>query len=296
VVEWNESYDDLPIGQARKFGELLQRATELLQDEGHPQPRNLAIQVFRAFRGPEDFHRPLPELDRDIPQLEASNYISVIDEVATGAPLAAIVGWAGFRHLTLDVNEHTLIPRPETEGLVDLALARVSTGVVADIGTGTGAIALSLAREGAFRLVIGTDISRKALVVARRNGRRAGLKVSWRPGDLLEPLGTNKLDLLVSNPPYLTALEYDELDWRVREYEPATALIGGHDGLEPYRRLLAGAQQHLNPGGWIALEVDSRRARETAEIATAHNWSEVRIYDDLFGRARYLLARREETP
>lgn len=296
MADWHESFDDLPIGQARKFGELLQRATEFLQEEGHPQPRNFAIQVFRSFRGPEHYHQPLPEPDGEIPHVEASTYIGVVDEVASGAPLAAVVGWTGFRHLTLDVNEHTLIPRPETEGLVELALMRASTGIAADIGTGTGAIALSLAKEGQFRLVIGTDISRKALSVARRNGRRTGLKVSWRPGDLLEPLGTNKLDLLVSNPPYLTALEYDELSWRVREYEPATALIGGHDGMENYRRLLAGAQQHLNPGGWIALEVDSRRARETAELATAHNWSEVRIYDDLFGRARYLLARREETP
>jgi release factor glutamine methyltransferase len=179
---------------------------------------------------------------------------------------------------------------------VELALHRVREGVAADIGTGTGAIALSLAHEGDFAKVIGTDLSREALVLARRNGRHTGLKVSWRMGDLVAPLRGQPVDLLVSNPPYLSVLEFDKLDHTVRDWEPAAALIGGSDGLEFYRRLFLEAPSVLRPGGWIALEIDARRPQQTAELATAHGWNDVRIFDDLFGRARYLLARREGTP
>ncbi|HRP07608.1 MAG TPA: hypothetical protein PLL69_03880 [Gemmatimonadales bacterium] len=131
-------------------------------------------------------------------------------------------------------------------------------------------------------------------MLARRNGRATGLKVSWRLGDLLEPLRGRKVDLLVSNPPYLSVLEYDELDISVKEWEPASALIGGPTGLEPYQRLFAAGSTAMNPGGWIAVEIDARRADETARIATDNEWRDVRVYDDLFGRPRYLQARWED--
>jgi release factor glutamine methyltransferase len=278
------------------FGDLVQRAMRLLEGEECAEPRRQAIQIFRALRGAEMYSAPLPDADTVIDGKAADEFICAAEEVGMGRPLAYCAGWTGFRHLTLFTDPRALVPRPETEGLIDLALNRVRTGIAADIGTGTGAIALSLAHEGDFRQVIGTDVSRDALVLARRNGRHTGLKVSWRLGDLLTPLRGKPVDLLVSNPPYLSVLEFDKLDYSVKEWEPATALIGGSDGLEFYRRLLAEGPALLNAGGWIALEIDARRPQQTAEIATAHGWQDVHIFDDLFGRARYLLARRETMP
>ncbi len=292
--EWETP--DEPIERGLTFETMVSTATVLLRDVGLHPARNLALQAYRALRGPARFNLSLPEPENEVEPAEANRYLEIIEALSDGAPLAAAVGWTGFRHLSLEVSGDTLIPRPETEELVELALARVSTGVAADLGTGTGAIALSLVKEGSFSRVIGTDISPGALRIARRNGKQLGLKVDWRRGDLLESLAKTRVDLLMSNPPYLTPMEYDALPRSVKNWEPATALIGGHDGMEFYRRLLGLAQQHLNPGAWIALEVDSRRARETGELAKSHGWADVRIQDDLFGRARFLLARRGETP
>jgi release factor glutamine methyltransferase len=278
------------------LGQLWEQAAELLEDAGIAAPRREALRLYRVLTGPEAVTAPLPDRETVVSFEAGRDYLGAVEDFSIGMPLAYLAGWAGFRHLTLACDRRALVPRPETEGLVELALLRVREGVAVDVGTGTGAIALSLASEGSFARVFGTDLSPDALALARRNGRRTGIKVTWLVGDLLAPLGGRKVNLLVSNPPYLSTLEYDALEPGVREWEPATALIGGSDGLEFYRRLLAEAPAVLEPGGWIALEVDARRPQETAALATAHGWIDVRIFDDLFGRARYLLARRETLP
>ena len=210
---------DWPGGDSfQTFGDVVDRATEMFRKEALPDPRNLAIRIYRARRGPARYHAPLPDADELSPDEEVERVFDMLTEVAWGRPIAYSVGWTGFRNLAIYTDRRALIPRPETEGLVELALARVRTGVAADIGTGSGAIALSLAQEGAFDQVIGCDLSREALVLARRNGRATGLKVSWRLGDLLAPLRGRPVDLLVSNPPYLSVLEYDALDEMVRNW------------------------------------------------------------------------------
>jgi release factor glutamine methyltransferase len=177
---------------------------------------------------------------------------------------------------------------------VDLALARVREGVAADIGTGTGCLALSLRQEGDFREVIGVDVSAGALALAAENAALAGLAVRWVEGDLCGPLADASVDLLVSNPPYLTRAEYEALDGAVRDWEPGLALASGEDGLDATRRLLAGGRRVVRAGGWIALELDCTRAGASAEMACAAGWHDVRVERDLFGRERYLLARRSE--
>jgi release factor glutamine methyltransferase len=291
--EWSEESLFEAHDRDHTFGELLEEGTRLLGEFDRAHPRDDAIRLFRSLRGPDAYSTPLPDVHAVIGAEQSLQFILATQHLGTETPFAYVVGWAGFRHLVLATDRRALIPRPETEGLVDLALLRVREGVAADVGTGTGALALSLAREGEFSGVIGTDVSPGALELATQNGERNALLVSWRLGDLLAPLAGERLDLLVSNPPYLSTLEYDALDPSVRDYEPATALIGGLDGLDFYRRLLAEAPAVMAPGGWIALEIDARRPRESAEIATAHGWTDVRIFDDLFGRPRYLLARRE---
>ncbi|HEU5040776.1 MAG TPA: methyltransferase, partial [Gemmatimonadales bacterium] len=172
---------------------------------------------------------------------------------------------------------------------------RVAAGRVADIGTGTGALALSLAQEGGFEQVIAVDLSAAALALAAENRRASGLPVTLVRGDLCGPLAAGSLDALVSNPPYLSAGEYAVLDASVRGWEPAAALVSGEDGLEATGRLLDDGRRVVRPGGWVAIEVDSARAGACARRAGELGWDAVAIHADLYGRERYLLAQRSAT-
>jgi release factor glutamine methyltransferase len=222
------------------------------------------------------------------------------DRRASGAPLQYAVGRASFRKLTLDVDERVLIPRPETESLVDLVLQRCKTGVVADVGTGSGAIAVALATEGTYEGVIATDISLDALEVAKANAARyAGVRkaeVTFQHGDLLTAV-SNQLSAVVSNPPYISYNEIDALPALVRDWEPALALFSADDGMAITRRLVHQAADHLESGGLLALEVDARRASLVAElVATNSRYEKVSVQLDLAGRERFVLATRREQP
>jgi release factor glutamine methyltransferase len=270
--------------------ELLDEAARRLRDAGIESPRLAARRLWSALRGDDTLLALLTE-DAGIADADAARLQEWVERLAGGEPLAYVTGATDFRHLQLRCDRRALIPRPETEMLVDLVLERIRTGLAADIGTGTGAIALALRQEGAFAEVIGVDCSPDALALATENGARTGQIVSWRLGDLLEPI-TETLDVLVSNPPYLTEAEYAALDPSVRDHEPRLALPSGEDGLTASRRLLDEGRRVVREGGWIALEVDCRRAVATAALAEGFGWREVLVQDDLFGRARYVLARR----
>jgi len=220
---------------------------------------------------------------------------------AEGAPLAYAVGRANFRHLTLDVDERVLIPRPETELLVDLVLERCTAGgIVADVGTGSGALAIALAREGKFDEVIGVDISSDALDVARTNAAyyAAMTRTPMRfvQGDLLGSSAVPRgLAAVVSNPPYISYAEIDELPSSVRDWEPAVALFSPGGGMEITARLVHQAATALTPGGLLAMETDARRASLTAELlATDARYANVAVHLDLAGRERFVLANRRE--
>jgi len=230
-----------------------------------------------------------------------------------GEPQAYVIGTAAFRTLHLAVTRDTLIPRPETEGLVEHVLrwgaerrapraeplrgpgprAHDYLPVALDIGTGTGCIALSLAVEGRFQCVVATDISEAALAMAAANREAIApaVPVEFRRGSLFAPIAPGeRFDVIVANPPYITDREYVELDPSVRDWEPRVALVAGADGMHHVRALLAGAGARLVPGGLLAIEVDSRRAERACAAARAGGWPDARIDVDLFGRPRYLLA------
>ena len=226
---------------------------------------------------------------------EVGGFQAMVRRRAAGEPFAHVAGRAGFRSLLLRSDRRALIPRPETEGLVDLLLTRLRTGRVADVGTGTGCLALSLAAEGNFERIIGIDLSPDALAIAAENRTLTGLPVDLVRGDLCGPIAGAGLDALVSNPPYLTASEFEVLDPSVRDWEPAVALTSGPDGLAATRRLLDDGRRVLRAGGWIALEVDCTRAGRCAALARGLGWNEILVQNDLFGRERYLLARRSAT-
>ncbi len=236
---------------------------------------------------------------RPVDRATRQRFTRAVDRRAEGVPLAYVIGTAAFRHVELLVDERVLIPRPETEGLVEHVLAFCSRGMPCDrtlaaleIGVGSGCVVSSLALEGRFGRMVGTDMSRDALAVAQQNVDRFALanRIELRYGQFFEPVRGERFDVIVSNPPYVTPTEYATLDAGVREFEPEVALVSTPDGLEHIRQLCAGATRHLNPGGFLALEIDSRRASEALEIARDAGFEDAHIERDLFGRSRYLLA------
>ena len=281
----------MPSVTAPSLADLLAIARETLARAGVEDPSREALRLW-ADLADEAPGAALLRREARVPDDRAERFRTWVARRAAGEPAAYVTGRAGFRLLELRCDRRALIPRPETEGLVERALARVRTGIAADVGTGTGCIALSMRQEGGFDRVIGVDASPDALELARANGRATGLEVEWLLGDLAAPLADASLDLLVSNPPYLTEAEWTGLEAGVREWEPALALHSGADGLDATRRLLADAPRVVRPGGWIALEIDVNRAGEVAGLARGGGWRDVVVERDLFGRERYLLAQR----
>ncbi|MDX2194351.1 MAG: peptide chain release factor N(5)-glutamine methyltransferase [Gemmatimonadales bacterium] len=269
---------------------LRARATARLEAAGVAAAAREALDLWAHARG---VPVAAAALDTEAPDAIVQRFEAMVARREAGEPLAYVLSWWPFRHLVLAVDGRALIPRPETEQLVDLALARMRTGDAVDVGTGTGCLGLSLAREGAFASVTLTDASVHALALAQENAERCGLGVHLVCGDLTAPLEDASRDLLVANPPYLTTAEWDALAPAVQAWEPRLALDGGHDGLVPYRRLLEDGRRVLRPGGWMALEVDATRARAVAALAHAHGWDAVTVQEDLFGRERFVLARKD---
>jgi release factor glutamine methyltransferase len=275
---------------------MIDHGAERLRLAGISEPRRQAHRLWADLHG-HGSAGAFPGHDLPVESQAASRYQRAIGRLALGEPLPHVTGWVGFRHLSLRIDSRALIPRPETEGLVDLLLQRVRSGVVADVGTGSGCIALSLATEGAFSRIVAVDRSAAALALARLNCDLVGSarQVELVEANLCSPLRPGALDALVSNPPYLTAAEYASLDQSVRDWEPALALVSGEDGLEATFRLLDQGRRALRAGGWLAVEVDCSRAEVAAGQARAFGWEDVSVHTDLFGRERYLLARRSET-
>jgi release factor glutamine methyltransferase len=275
-----------------RLGDLMREARAVLHEAGVPEPARECRFLWECVGGGslDRYQDPSTTVGGDL----AGRFAVQVERRCRGEPLAYVTGVAGFRRLGLAADRRALIPRPETEGLVDLLLKRVRTGVVADLGTGSGCLALSLADEGSFSRVIAVDRSREALGLAAENAKRTGLSVALVAGDWLAPLAGATLDAVVSNPPYLTSREYEELDPAVRAWEPAAALASGADGLGATRELLRSAPAVLRAGGWLVMELDCRRADASAAMATGLGWQSVTIEHDLFGRARYLLAQRSD--
>lgn len=213
-------------------------------------------------------------------------------------PVQYAEGKAYFRHLELRVDERVLIPRPETEVVVEwaLKLAGSGGGIALDIGTGSGAIALSLALEGGFERVIATDVSADAIDVARENlalvAARLRTPVELRVGSFLAPVLGAGAQLLVSNPPYIAAGELPSLPANVRGWEPPLALLSEDGGMAATAAIIEGAHRVLAPGGWLVLETDSTRARAVESAVLARKqYCDIAVHQDLTGRDRVLVAR-----
>ena len=286
----------LPIGT---IGDLLAGCAAMLESEGVAEPQREAREIVAAVLDVPKFWAAANAVADASPQV-ARSVIRAAMKRASGMPLAYAVGRASFRHLTLEVDERVLIPRVETEVLVERVLERCTpkTRAIADIGTGSGAIALSLAFEGKFERVFATDVSLDAINVAKANAASLskGLQspVVFRHGSLLAPLRGEKLDAIVCNPPYISFAEIGELPADVRDWEPSLALLSAQDGLSVTRELIHQAPDAIPSGGFLALEVDTVRAGTVAEmIAVDGRYAEIEVLLDLTGRERFVFARRD---
>lgn len=227
--------------------------------------------------------------DESIDASRAANYHAWIERRARGEPVAYLTGTRGFHELDLHVTPDVLIPRPETELLVDQALQRIpvdADGAVADLGTGSGAIALAIAKARPRVRVVATDASEEALQVARANAERLGLRrVEFAQGDWCDALGDAVFDLIVSNPPYIAEGDSHLHEGDLR-FEPLAALASGVDGLDAIRIIVRGARAHLHEGGWLMLEHGFDHGPAVRDLLAAHGYVRVFTERDLEGRER----------
>ncbi len=266
----------------KPLAELLRSATQALGDRyeaelllGHALGRDRAWLMAHG---------------RDVPDAAQSEaFAALVQRRLAGEPVAYITGVRGFWTMDLEVNPAVLIPRPETELLVEQALAHLPPEGpcrVADLGTGSGAVALAIAGERPQADVVATDVSREALAVARANAVRLGRdNVRFAAGAWWQPLAGQKFDVVASNPPYVAAGD-KHLDEGDLPFEPGQALVGGPDGLADIRAIVAAAGQHLLPGGWLLLEHGFDQGEAVRDLLQRHGFVAVSTARDLAGIER----------
>lgn len=258
--------------------------------KGQERPRAEAeILLAHVLKSSRSFLWAWPEHLLSVEQW--SRFQRVVQRRAEGWPVAYLTGEREFFGLPLQVSEDVLIPRPETELLVEAALARLPQGpcVVADLGTGSGAIALAIASQRPEVRVMAVDASPRALALARANAERLGVSnVEFYGGDWCTGLPALRFDLLVSNPPYLRAND-PHLGQGDLRFEPRMALVAGEDGLEAVRAILACAPAHLSPEGWLLLEHGYDQGKAVADLMHAAGWRQVLTLTDWLGHGRVTL-------
>lgn len=281
--------------------ELLRLAAGYLAQRGSPSARLDAELLLAHALGMSRLDLYV-QFDRPVNAAETDRFRELIRRRGHGEPVAYLVGEREFRGRSFAVNPAVLIPRPETELLVEAVLGVLRDdgcrgGWVVDVGTGSGAIAVSVALEHPGCRVAAVDVSPDALEVARTNAERHGVAdaIAFFQGDLLQPLeeeDTAPLEVIVSNPPYVTEQEWGQLDKTVRDYEPRIALVGGPDGLSVVRRLIADSRRLLPEGGVIALEVGAGQKGAVDNALEGAGFRRRMWHDDWAGHPRVVVACR----
>lgn len=288
----------------RALLEYLNLAAGHLKASGVENPRLDAEVLLADVLGIERIQLYVQH-DRPLTPAEVDAYRRSIARRARREPVAYITGRREFFSIELAVDRRCLTPRPETEHLVEAALEEIRRRFahkeqvrVADIGTGSGAIAVSIAKSEPRAVVTAVDIDPNALEVARLNVERTktAYRVRLVRGDLLQPLGDEAYDAILSNPPYIAEGDWPGLPADVREYEPRHALVGGADGLEVIRRLVAEAKEKLGPGGFLAVEIGADQGERVSALASAAGYAQHWIVKDLAGRDRVVVMAKESEP
>jgi release factor glutamine methyltransferase len=279
---------------ALTIGEVLTRSTDHLAGKGAERARLDAERLLAHVLGLERIDLYM-HLDRPLSPAELDAARELVARRAQGEPLQYVLGEWGFRRLLLAVDRRALIPRPETEIVVERCLALLEgldSPRVLDVGTGSGAIALAIADEHPGARVTGVDVSDEALSLARQNAEGTGIAVELRRHDLFAGLPGEEWDLIVSNPPYVRADELDTLPADVVEWEPEIALVG--DGQTD--ALVRDASTSLRPGGALVLEVNEHAASEVAALLAGHGYAAVVVTPDLAGAERVVEGRTPAEP
>lgn len=283
-------------GRAWRLLDILENTSRFFASKGLENARLQAELLLAAVLGVKRLDLYL-QFERPLHRSEVDRYREYVRQRLRRVPVQYITGVAAFRHLELAVTPAVLIPRPETEVLVEVALELLPEGGrVLDLCCGSGAVALSLAHEAAAAEVVAADVSAAALEAAKANGLRCGLagRVEWHCGDLFAPLGSAApFDLIAANPPYVRHGDLAQLAPEVRDYEPHLALDGGEDGLAYHRRIAQEAADFMRPGGYLLLEVGDGQSVVVADLLTrSERLTAVEVRPDLNQISRVVVAQR----
>jgi release factor glutamine methyltransferase len=276
-----------------RLGETLNSAIQVLSDSHVPSPRlNAELLLMFTLRCDRAYLYGHPE--RELTQEEQTRYAEALQQRSSGTPAQYITGHQEFWGIDLIVSPAVLIPRPETEHVIESVLDRVRERRVAsrgelkivDVGTGSGSIAIALAKELPQAEIHATEISAAALEIARANAARHQLqsRIRFHQTDLLEGVQGGAFDFVVANPPYVGEAEEDEVQLEVRKFEPRQAVFAGHTGMEVIERLIPQALEVLKPGGWLVIEISGTIAARVQKALAG--WGNVKIANDLQGIAR----------
>lgn len=282
------------------WGEVIAKSSDFLRGKKVPDARVaselLAARLLHLGRG-----MLAGEMTKDVPEKYLEAMRRGMARLVKGEPIQYVLGEWDFRTLTLKCDRRALIPRPETEELVTRVLGYLSTetqrrrgGLIVDVGTGTGAIVLSLAKE--FRgeaAFLGTDVSEDAIALAKENAVRCGLadRVKFAVADGLDDFDEPQcVDVIVSNPPYIETAVCETLDPRVKDFEPRLALDGGTSGLDFYERYLSDAVNLLKPGGAVFFEIGENQGEAVRQLMFDCGFNDIRIEKDYAGHDRYAMA------
>lgn len=278
--------------EAASIRRLLDRAAELLPESGSAR-LDAEVLLAHVINRPRSYLYGWPE--QELPHALQVQFARLLQRRAAGEPVAYLTGRREFWSLPLAVTPDTLIPRPETEILVSLALEmipRSSSALIADLGTGSGAIALAIAVERPRCRLLATDVSPAALEVAVQNAARLGIgSIQFLAGNWYEPLPDNRFDFIVSNPPYLpeTAVQLAEGDVR---FEPRRALASGPDGIDDLKRIAHGAIDRLCPGGRLLLEHGYDQGEQAVRLLESAGFHDVADHADASGHGRVVVGQK----
>jgi release factor glutamine methyltransferase len=286
----------LNVKADRSIAAALNRGTAQLAERAIQSPRRDAEVLLGHVIG-LDRAGLIAYSDRMVSEDERSRFESSLRRREQYEPVSYIVGSQEFWSLDLAVDATVLIPRPETECLVEACLATVGTGFsgrIADIGTGSGAIAIALATELSAARLVATDQSSDALRTAARNVESHGFEkqITLRQGDLFAALHGERFHLIVSNPPYISNSDMATLARDIRDHEPHLALVAGPDGLDVIRRLVSEAADYLAPGGCLALEMGSQQGDSVTDLMSRSGFAKIAVRPDHGGRDRVVVGQR----
>ncbi|MFC5861337.1 peptide chain release factor N(5)-glutamine methyltransferase [Acidicapsa dinghuensis] len=276
-----------------KVRELLARAEERLRSGPHPDrarldAETLLLHAFRAKKTDRNRAWLLTHADDEADVETQVAFEAFMSRRIAGEPIQYILGECEFFGLPFTVTRDVLIPRPETEHLVEKVI-RIAQSLpqqdplhIADIGTGSGAIAVAAAHTLPQARILATDLSPNALSAARQNAERNNVadRIELVEGDLLSPLAGHRFSIIASNPPYVPMADCDTLSKEVRDYEPHLALFAGGDGLDVYRRLIPNAREHLVPGGWLLMEIGYGQQEAIAKLFQSNGYLKIQFIPD----------------